>query len=88
MWLYMAMLCYSGAAFRILGMLYILVLCYLSCDIGYCGSFIDVIFRNVLGLNLSFRAFGLRNLERVLRKMFWVGVEFSTCWTRRTRGGN
>ena len=23
------------------------------------------------GLNLSFRAFGLRNLERVLRKMFW-----------------
>ena len=42
----------------------------------YCGRSIDVGSENVLGLDLSFRAFGSRNLERVLREMFWFGVEF------------
>ena len=57
----------------ILGMLYILVLCYLLCNIGYCGRFIDVVFRKCFGFEFEFRAFGLRNWERVLRKMFWFG---------------
>ena len=43
----------------------------------YCGRSIDVGSENVWGLNLSFCAFGLRNLERVIRKMFWFRVEFN-----------
>ena len=38
----------------ILGMLYILVLCYLLCNIGYCGRFIDVIFRKCFGFEFEF----------------------------------
>ena len=51
----------------------------------YYGRFTDGVFRKRFGFDLSFRAFGLRNWERVLRKMFWFGVEFSTCWTWRIR---
>ena len=64
--------------------LYILMLFYLLRDIGvlwkvyWCGFQ-----KNVVVLDLSFRALGLRNLEMVLRKMFWFGVEFSTRWTWR-----